>query len=146
MDAEHEAEGSTEEIREYDLAELAITPLVARARRQIAARARGRVLEVAVGTGKNLPYYPADCKITAVDATPAMLDIARRRARNLGRQVTFLVMDAEALTFPDRHFDTVVSTMSVCTFPHPADALREMGRVYRRDGRTLLMAHGRSGR
>lgn len=118
---------TAEEIREkysrfarwYDLADLAIAPFVARARRQIVGPARGRVLEVAVGTGKNLPSYPGDCEITAVDATPAMLEIARRRARRLGREATFLVMDAEALAFPDHHFDTVVSTMSVCTFPIP---------------------------
>ena len=146
---------TTEEIREkyerfarwYDLADLAFELLgVARGRREVVQRARGRVLELAVGTGKNLPYYPRDCEITAVDVSPAMLEIARRRARRLGRALTCLVMDAETLTFPDHRFDTVVSTMSLCTFPHPVTALREMGRVCRSDGRILLMEHGRSDR
>jgi ubiquinone/menaquinone biosynthesis C-methylase UbiE len=133
--------------RQYDLWDT-IPGLLgeARLRRRLLRRAAGQVLEVAAGTGKNLPYYPRSCQITAVDLSPAMLERARKRAGTLGRSVTFLEMDAQALAFPDHSFDTVVSTLSTCTFPDPAAALREMGRVCRTDGRILLLEHGRSDR
>jgi len=119
---------------------------VGRLRRGLLARASGKVLEVAAGTGKNLPYYPSGCAITAVDMSPAMLKIARRRAGRLGLNVVFRIMNAERLDFPDRHFDTVASSLSTCTFPDPVSALREMARVCRPDGRILLLEHGRSDR
>lgn len=113
-------------------------------RRELMPRAAGRVLEVAVGTGANFAYYPRTCQITAVDLSSAMLDIAAERARQLGLPVTLRVMNAEALDFPDHSFDTVISSLSTCTFEHPLTALREMARVCRPDGHILLMEHGRS--
>jgi ubiquinone/menaquinone biosynthesis C-methylase UbiE len=73
-----------------------------------------------------------------------MLDIARQRAKKLGIDVSFLLMDAENLAFPDRSFDTVVDSLSLCTFPDPLIALKEMARVCRSEGRILLLEHGRS--
>ena len=113
-------------------------------RRHLLRQASGNVLEVAVGTGKNLPYYPTSCQLTAVDVSPAMLTIARKRAMRLGRHVTFQVMDVEHLAFPDHSFDTVIDTLAVCTFPHPVVALGEMARVCKPGGRLLLLEHGRS--
>jgi ubiquinone/menaquinone biosynthesis C-methylase UbiE len=107
-------------------------------------QAVGNVLEVAVGTGKTLPYYSPSCQLTAVDVSPAMLALARKRATRLGRHVTFQVMDVEHLAFPDHHFNTVVDTLAVCTFPQSVAALREMDRVCKPDGRLLLLEHGRS--
>lgn len=115
-------------------------------RRELLQRAAGTVLEVAAGTGKNFRYYPRMCQITAVDASMAMLAIARQRAATLGLPITCLVMDAAALSFPDQSFDTVVSSLSTCTFPSPVAALYEMARVCRRAGRLLLLEHGRSDR
>jgi ubiquinone/menaquinone biosynthesis C-methylase UbiE len=115
-----------------------------RLRREMLRSAAGDVLEVAAGTGMNFPYYPPGCTITAVDLSPAMLDIARERAGRLGMPVTFAVMPAEELAFPDAHFATVVSSLSTCTFPDPLAALREMARVCRPEGRILLLEHGRS--
>lgn len=133
--------------RWYDLAEvLPELLLLRRLRRRLLRRARGEVLEVAAGTGRNLPFYPPECRLTLVDLSPGMLAVARRRAAGLGRDVTFLVGDAQALDFPDAHFDTVVSTLSTCTFPDPVAALREMARVCRKDGRILLLEHGRGDR
>ncbi len=117
---------------------------LARLRRQLLARARGRVLEVAVGSGKNLPYYPPDCHLTAVDASRGMLERARRRAQRLERPVEFLLADATSLPFATGTFDTVVSTLSTCTFPDPVAALREISRVCRPSGYLLLLEHGRS--
>lgn len=115
-------------------------------RRRTLQRASGMVLEIAVGTGRNLRYYPRACKITAVDASEAMLEVARKKAARQGLTIPFLVMDAEALAFPDPCFDTVVSSLSLCTFPDPVAALREMARVCRPNGRILLLEHGRSDR
>jgi ubiquinone/menaquinone biosynthesis C-methylase UbiE len=115
-------------------------------RRTLLQRASGRVLEVAVGTGKNLPYYPTMCQITAVDVSLTMVTRARRRADKLGLHVHFQVMDAVHLGFPDQHFDTVVDTLALCTFPDPAAVLREMARVCRAQGHILLLEHGRSDR
>jgi ubiquinone/menaquinone biosynthesis C-methylase UbiE len=119
---------------------------VRRLRRRLLARASGRVLEVAVGTGKNLTYYPRDCRIIALDLSSEMLKVARTRAAKLPTHVSFLVADAEALPFLDESFDTVVSSLSSCTFPNPKVALKEMARVCRPEGRVLLLEHGRSDR
>jgi ubiquinone/menaquinone biosynthesis C-methylase UbiE len=119
---------------------------VSKLRQRLLRRASGRVLEVAVGTGKNLRYYPPGCRIIAVDLSREMLDVARKRATNLSLDVRFLLADAEALPFPDRSFDTVVSSLSTCTFPQAVIALQEMARVCRTEGRVLLLEHGRSNR
>lgn len=119
---------------------------VKRLRRGVLQRASGKVLEVAVGTGRNLQYYAGTCQLTGVDFSPAMLAMAQREADRLGLKVRLLLMDAEALAFPDRSFDAVVSSLSVCTFPDPVQALHEMARVCRPGGRILLLEHGRSDR
>jgi ubiquinone/menaquinone biosynthesis C-methylase UbiE len=115
-------------------------------RQRVLRQASGRVLEVAVGTGKNLRYYPRGCQIIAVDLSREMLNIARKRAGKLSIDVSLLLGDAQALPFFDHSFDTVVSSLSTCTFPEPVIALQEMARVCRKDGRVLLVEHGRSNR
>lgn len=117
---------------------------VRRLRRRLLQRASGRVLEIAAGTGRNLRHYPKHSTITAVDFSLAMLKVARIRADRLGLTIPFLVMDAENLAFHDRCFDTIVSSLTVCTFPDPSAALREMARVCRPNSRILLLEHGRS--
>ena len=119
---------------------------VRRLRRGLLQRASGRVLEVAVGTGKNLPHYPRDCRIFAVDLSGEMLNVAQKRAAQLSIHLPFLLADAQALPFRDQSFDTVVSSLSTCTFPNPLAALRDMARVCRSDGKILLLEHGRSDR
>ena len=110
----------------------------------VCSRARGDVLEVGAGTGRNLPYYPTDVRLTAIELSPAMLEIARRRARELGREVDLRVGDAQALPFPDESFDTVVFTLALCTIPDDRRAIVEAGRVLRRGGRLLWLEHVRS--
>jgi ubiquinone/menaquinone biosynthesis C-methylase UbiE len=104
-------------------------------------RARGRVLEVAVGTGLNLPHYPADVTITGIELSPAMLAVARQRATGLGRDVDLREGDAEHLPFDDASFDTVVCALSLCTIPNPEAAVAEMRRVLGPGGRLLLLDH-----
>ncbi len=119
---------------------------IGRLRRKLLQFAYGDVLEVAVGTGVNLPYYPNDCRLTAIDFSKSMLQVATKKATTLNRGVNFKVMDAEALQFADRSFDTVVSTLSLCTFPSPTVVLNEMARVCKDNGQILLLEHGRSDR
>jgi ubiquinone/menaquinone biosynthesis C-methylase UbiE len=107
----------------------------------VCSQASGEVLEVAVGTGLNLPHYPRQVRLTGVEWSPAMLDIARRRADELGRQVDLRLGDAQALEFPDASFDTVVCTFSLCGIPDDRRAVGEMDRVLRPGGLLLLADH-----
>jgi ubiquinone/menaquinone biosynthesis C-methylase UbiE len=114
------------------------------AREWIGARATGRVLEVAVGTGRSLPFYAADAVVTGVDLSPATLAIARRRATGLRRDVDLRVGDAERLPFDDASFDTVVCALGLCAIPDHVTAIHEMRRVLVPGGRLLLLDHVRS--
>lgn len=110
-------------------------------REWLGARARGRVLEVGVGTGRSLPHYPADVTVTGIDLSPAMLAVARRRAADLGREADLRVGDAGHLPFDDAVFDTAVCALSLCTIPDPTAAIAEMKRVLVPGGRLLLLDH-----
>lgn len=110
-------------------------------RQWIGCRARGDVLEVGVGTGLNLPFYPTDARLTGIDVSPAMLATARARARGLGREIHLQEGDAQALPFPDASFDTVVCTLALCAVPNERTAIVEMRRVLRPGGRLLLLDH-----
>lgn len=105
------------------------------------ARAAGDVLEVAVGTGRNLPFYPAGTRLTGVDWSPAMLELARRRAADLGIDADLRQGDAQALDFPDESFDTAVCALGLCAIPDDQQAAAEMRRVLRPGGRLLLVDH-----
>jgi ubiquinone/menaquinone biosynthesis C-methylase UbiE len=104
-----------------------------------------RVLEVGVGTGKNLPYYPKDLNITAIDLSPHMLERARARAAKIDSEVELLEMDVQQLNFPDRHFDTIFATFVFCSVPDPVAGLQELRRVCKPDGRLFLLEHVRPG-
>jgi ubiquinone/menaquinone biosynthesis C-methylase UbiE len=110
-------------------------------REWLGERAQGRVLEVAIGTGLNLPHYPSGAAVTGIELSPAMLAIARQRAAGLGREVHLQEGDAEHLPLGDASFDTVVCALSLCTIPGPAAAISEMKRVLVPGGRLLLLDH-----
>jgi len=111
------------------------------ARQWLGQRAHSRVLEVAIGTGRNLPHYQTDVSITGVELSPAMLAIARKRAADLGLTADLREGDAEHLPFGDASFDTVVCALSLCTIPNPAAAIAEMHRVLVPGGTLLLVDH-----
>ncbi len=113
-------------------------------RKNLLKRARGRVLEVGVGTGANLRYYPLECKITGIDYTSEMLEKARKRAAQLGREAELIRGDAQHLPFKKGSFDTVIDTFCLCTYPDAVKALREMKRVCKQRGQILLLEHGKS--
>ena len=108
-------------------------------------QATGDVLEVAIGTGLNLPHYPPGVRLSGVDLSPEMLAIARRRAEDLGRDVDLRVGDAQALDLPDGSFDTVVCTFALCAIPDEKRAVAEMARVLRPGGLLLLADHVEAG-
>lgn len=110
-------------------------------REWLGARVRGRVLEVAIGTGRSLPFYPADTRVTAVDLSPRMLAIARERAAAEGRAVELLEGDAQRLPVADASFDTVLCALSLCSITEPAAVIAEMRRVLVPGGRLLLLDH-----
>lgn len=114
-----------------------------RRRRRVLARARGAVLEVGVGTGRNLEHYPPGIELTGIDVSERMLDRARRRAARLGSRVRLTRADVQALPFPDGSFDTVAATCVFCSVADPARGLAEVARVVRPDGQVLLLEHVR---
>jgi ubiquinone/menaquinone biosynthesis C-methylase UbiE len=113
-------------------------------REWVCSRARGDVLEVSVGTGRNLAFYAPDVRVTAVDISPRMIEIASRRAAELGRAVHLRIGDAQALDLPAASFDTVVCTLGLCSIPDARAAVAEMRRALRPGGRVLLLEHVRS--
>ena len=104
-----------------------------------------KALEIGVGTGKNLPYYPSGVKITAIDFSRRMLSRARRKALRNNLPVKMLEMDAQQLAFSDHVFDTVFATFVFCSVPDPVLGLKELRRVCKPDGKLLLLEHVRPG-
>lgn len=107
--------------------------------------ARGVVLEVGIGSGRNLSFYtPAVTKVYGVDPSAELLAMARARAADVSCPVELLQQTAEQISLPDRSIDTVVVTWSLCSIPNPAAALSEMRRVLRPDGALIFVEHGLS--
>jgi ubiquinone/menaquinone biosynthesis C-methylase UbiE len=114
-------------------------------RAEALAHAHGDVLEIGFGTGLNLPHYPeAVTSITAVDPMDALRRRVERRVAASRAPVRRLVRSGEALPFASATFDCVVTTWTLCTIPHPVDALREMRRVRKPEGLYVFLEHGRS--
>ncbi len=83
-----------------------------------------KILEVGVGTGKNLPYYPPEAEVTAIDFSDRMLARAIAKAQQQAVKVNLLLMDVQKLEFKDATFDTVVSTFVFCSVPDPIQGLK----------------------
>jgi ubiquinone/menaquinone biosynthesis C-methylase UbiE len=113
-------------------------------KRELLANARGRVLEIGVGTGLSFAHYPAVEELVGVDPSEPMLRRARRRATELASDVTLVEAPAEALPFEDKSFDTVVSLAVLCTVDDPSRVLQEIRRVLRPGGRLVFLEHVRS--
>jgi phosphatidylethanolamine/phosphatidyl-N-methylethanolamine N-methyltransferase len=110
-------------------------------RAELFRHARGRILDAGVGTGCNMPFYPAESEVVGVDTSEQMLGRARQRARELGREVSLRPMNLLSLDFPDASFDTVAVTFVLLCLPDELQepALRELRRVTKPDGRVLLL-------
>ncbi|MFI9261142.1 class I SAM-dependent methyltransferase [Streptomyces sioyaensis] len=107
----------------------------------VARQAKGEVLEVAIGSGLNLEFYPAGISLTGFDLSRPMLDLARDRAAALGLEVDLREGEAHELPFSDDSFDTVVCTLGLCSVPDERPVIAEMYRVLRPGGQLLLLDH-----
>jgi ubiquinone/menaquinone biosynthesis C-methylase UbiE len=133
--------------RFYDVHQAVAERLIfRRLRRQLWTKAptAGSILEVGVGTGVNIGYYPGGACVTAIDLSEQMLARAKQRAERLHAAVDLTLMDAQHLDFPDATFDAVVSMCVFCSVPDPVAGLREAWRVLKPAGKLLLLEHGRS--
>lgn len=113
-------------------------------RRAIYDGLKGEVLEVGVGTGRNIPFYPKETHVTGVDFSENMLDKAKQRLKEFRGNAKLLLMDAQHMDFPDNHFDAVVTTCVFCSVPNPIQGLSEIRRVVKPDGEIRMLEHMRS--
>jgi ubiquinone/menaquinone biosynthesis C-methylase UbiE len=120
-------------------------PQLIRTRAEALASARGRVLEIAFGSGRNLAHYPETLRrIVGIEPIDGMCDRAAPQVRSSRIPVDLIVAEAEALPFADGSFDTAVSTLTLCSVSDPARALNELRRVLCTDGRLIVIEHGPS--
>ena len=110
-------------------------------RRKLLSNVSGRVLEIGVGTGKNLQYYPDGVRIVAIDISHGMFARAVKISRSLPLDIEMVLADAENLPFKNGKFNTIVLTYVLCSVPHPVRSLREMGRVLGRSGQIMMLEH-----
>lgn len=102
-----------------------------------------KVLEIGVGTGKNLIYYPGDLDITGIDFSRNMLAKAKLKIKNK-KNIKLIEMDAQNMSFADNTFDTVVTTCVFCSVPDPVEGLKEIRRVCKSNGKIIMLEHMRS--
>ena len=142
----HESDAETERIRRiYDRrAHKADGPAGDENLRWLCRQAEGETLEIGIGKGRTLPFYPPGIHLTGIELSNAGLDAAERRARELGIHATMHQGDAAALPFPDDHFQTVVFAYTLCTVPDDRKAVVEAVRVLCPGGKLLLVEHVRS--
>jgi len=129
----------------YDRMEVIVEQLVFNQwRESLWSHANGReVLEVGVGTGKNLRYHPNHVRVTAIDFSSKMMARAMRRSQAMSTEARFLQIDAQHLAFADDTFDAAAATFVFCSVPDAVLGLKEVKRVVRARGQVLLLEHVR---
>jgi len=130
----------------YDLLEWPIERLLFhKLRKEAIEYACDKTLEVGVGTGKNLSFYPESVELVAIDFSPGMLNIAEKKAKGIDlKSLQLREMDVEHLDFTDNSFDVVVSTFVFCTVPDPIAGLKELYRVLKPNGKAVFLEHMKS--
>jgi ubiquinone/menaquinone biosynthesis C-methylase UbiE len=112
-------------------------------RERVIGAAEGRVLEIGVGSGKNLPFYrPPVREVLALEPAPQLIAMARSASRASSMPVTFLEASAEAIPLDEHSVDTIVTTWTLCSITQAATALADMRRVLRQGGKLLFVEHG----
>ncbi|WP_446809258.1 class I SAM-dependent methyltransferase [Methylomonas sp. 2BW1-5-20] len=116
--------------------------LFRRLRKKLWVQAAGaHILEVGVGTGKNFAFYPDDARMTGIDFSPRMLEIAQRKQQRKQIAVDLTLMDVQSLDYADNSFDTVIGSFVFCSVPKPRKGLKELYRVCKPGGQVLLLEH-----
>ncbi|GGK18774.1 methyltransferase type 11 [Yeosuana aromativorans] len=113
-------------------------------RKELVQQVNGKTLEIGVGTGKNLPLYSKDIRLTAIDFSKNMLDKAMTKYKKSLSNVNFLEMDVQNMDFEDDTFDTVITSCVFCSVPDPVKGLKEIKRVLKPDGQLVMLEHVRS--
>lgn len=113
-------------------------------RTEVMKELQGDVLEVGVGTGKNIQYYPDNINVTAIDFSENMLSKAKEKAEIFNKKVKLINMDAQSMTFPNNYFDCVFTTCVFCSVPDPVKGLKEIKRVCKDGGKIVMIEHERS--
>ncbi len=131
--------------RFYDLFEGPMEIFFSRSRTELLSEAKGKTLEVGIGTGKNIPFYPRNVELVGIDFSEKMVEIANRKAKNNPR-IQIRLMDVENMDFEDDSFDTVVTSCVFCSVPNPVQGLKEIRRVCKDGGKLLMLEHVRSQR
>ena len=127
----------------YDLMDAPMEGMFSKWRSKLLKGARGKTLEVGIGTGKNIPHYPADVDLTGIDFSEKMISKAGKKAAG-HKNIKLLVMDAQNMEFDDNSFDTVVTSCVFCSVPDPVQGLKEIRRVCKNGGKILMLEHVRS--
>ncbi len=129
--------------RFYDFLEMPIEKgYFSKWRKSILKNVQGKVLEIGVGTGKNLPYYNYNkVNLTAIDISAGMLERARNKIKKNNLPVKLKLIKTEKLPFKDNYFDFIIMTFVLCSVADPMITLSEMKRVLKKNGRIILLEH-----
>lgn len=129
----------------YDILEAPMEHLFSKWRRELLSNTSGKILEVGIGTGKNIAFYPENVSLTGIDFSPKMIEITNKKLRENPRSNTRIIqMDAEEMEFADNTFDTVVTSCVFCSVPNAVQGLKEIKRVCQNGGKILMLEHVRS--
>lgn len=113
-------------------------------RRRAVGAALGRVLEIGVGSGLNLPLYESGTDVVGLDPSAKLLSMAREATTDRAKTIQLIEGSAESIPLPNHAFDTVVTTWTMCSIPNLPKALAEVRRVLKDDGRLVFAEHGRA--
>ena len=113
-------------------------------RQKIVPLAKGKVLDIGIGSGLNIPFYNSDKidKVIGIDPSHELIDLAKELANDCKASIELVIGSAESIPYPDNFFDTVLVTYTMCTIPNVAIANKQMWRVLKDDGRLIFSEHG----
>jgi ubiquinone/menaquinone biosynthesis C-methylase UbiE len=113
-------------------------------RQKVVPLAKGKVLDIGIGSGLNIPFYNSDQidKVIGIDPSYELIELAKELANDSKASIELVIGSAESIPYPDNFFDTVLVTYTMCTIPNVAIANKEMWRVLKDDGRLIFCEHG----
>ena len=113
-------------------------------RQKVVPLAKGKVLDIGIGSGLNIPFYNSDKidQVVGIDPSHELIELAKELANDSKASIDLVIGSAESIPYPDNFFDTVLVTYTMCTIPNVAMANKEMWRVLKDDGRLIFCEHG----